>query len=125
MSVFGKLAFWKKEDDFNFDQAASQDMNQPDPFAQSFEQSEFPSEPDTETSTPRSSPQQYSQASRSSLYPGSAAQPSFQAPQMNSGNRDLELINSKLDTIRAMLSSIDQRLERLEKGEPKAPPRLW
>ncbi|MFA6461321.1 MAG: hypothetical protein WCV90_03570 [Candidatus Woesearchaeota archaeon] len=127
MSVFGKLAFWKKEDDFNFDQAASQDMNQPDPFAQGFEQSAFPSEPGMEPSAPSSSPspQQYAQASRASLYPGSAAQPSFQAPQMGSGNRDLDLINSKLDTIRAMLSAIEQRLERIEKGEPKAPPRLW
>ncbi|MEK6938189.1 MAG: hypothetical protein AABX04_04050 [Nanoarchaeota archaeon] len=128
MSLFSKLAFWKKEDEFNFDQVAERDMNKPDPFSQGFEQnpeeSAFPPEQSTfdqpQTPSPGASPQQYAQASRTALYPGSS-KPSI-GP---SGDRDLDLINSKLDTIRAMLSAIEQRLDKIERGEPKAPPRLW
>ena len=42
------------------------------------------------------------------------------------GNKDLDLINSKLDTIKALLTSLDQRLSHLERntsGEQKG--RLW
>ncbi len=128
MGILDKLAFWKKEDDFNFDQSMSQEMSQPSAFPPEFnsQESPFPAEPDLNSSpTPTSSqasPQQYAQASRSSLYPGS----SVPTPVMSSsGSRDLDLINSKLDTIRAMLASIEQRLDRLDRNEPKAPPKLW
>ena len=131
MSIFGKLAFWKKEDDFNFDQAANQDMNQPNPFPQDFEHQEsaFPPDadfnPSTPQSSPQASPQQYSQASRASLYPGSSVPSSAQS--FPSGNREMDLINSKLDTIRAILASIEQRLDRMERTGPeqKPPGRLW
>jgi len=125
MGILDKLAFWKKEDEFNFDQAANQDMNQPSAFPPEMGQPEsaFPGESEfnvPQSSSPQTSPQQYAQASRASLYPGSSTQ-----IMASSGNRDFDLINSKLDTIRAMLASIEQRLDKLEKTEPKTPGRLW
>jgi len=126
MGLFSKLAFWKKEDDFNFDQAVNQEMNQPSAFPQDLNQQENPFPSDAEfgsspSPTPQASPQQYAQASRASLYPGSSAP----AMAPSSGGRELDLINSKLDTIRAMLASIEQRLDKLEKTEQKPPQRLW
>ena len=42
-------------------------------------------------------------------------------------NRDLELLNSKLDTVKAILSSMDQRMANLEQaaGVQQKQQRLW
>ena len=37
-------------------------------------------------------------------------------PKAETGQRDLELINSKLDTLKAILGSMDQRIANLEKA---------
>jgi hypothetical protein len=91
MSLFSKLAFWKKEDDFNFDQAIAQDMNQPSAFPPDFNAQDNPFPGDSEinpapTQTPSASPQQYAQASRASLYPGS----SVSIANPSSGRRELD-----------------------------------
>ena len=48
--------------------------------------------------------------------------------QHGSGDvQQLELINSKLDTIKAMLNTMEQRLARLEQSKAPEPPqqKLW
>lgn len=123
MSLLGKLKFWHKEEDFDFDSLADKEMGKMPPTdfgtdqasSGTDEKSFFPSEPEAE---PLSSPRFQSSPSRSSP-------PSFTSPQ--SANRDLELINSKLDTLKAILNSMDQRIAHLEQnsGADKKQPRLW
>lgn len=123
MSLLGKLKFWHKEDDFNFDSLADKEMGKlpPSDFGTDHaspgtdEKSFFPQESPSE---PLSSPPFQSSPSRSQ-------QPSFTSPQ--SANRDLELINSKLDTLKAILNSMDQRIARLEQTSSveKKNQRLW
>ncbi|PIZ51572.1 hypothetical protein COY27_03295 [Candidatus Woesearchaeota archaeon CG_4_10_14_0_2_um_filter_33_13] len=127
MSILGKLKFWKKEDDFNFDDIANKDMNkdlfkgddlglqQQQPFQ---EQSPFPQE-QQQFQPPQQEPsgiQQLKQQQQSSY------------PQQNTGfsGRDIDLLSSKLDTIKALLNSMDQRIANLERSagvEKKE--RLW
>lgn len=122
MSLLGKLKFWHKEDDLDFDSLADKEMGKmPTDFGTDHassgteEKSFFPQEPEAE---PLSSPSFQPSPSRSSSS-------SFTSPQ--SANRDLELINSKLDTLKAILNSMDQRLAHVEQtsGVEKKNQRLW
>lgn len=125
MSILGKLKFWKREEDVNFDEIANREMGKANPFEteQPFGEPAFPEEASPFESAPGPSPQQFTSASRAALYPSSSS--ASNTPLASSGNRELELINSKLDTIRAMLNSIEQRLDKLDKSEAKPPQRLW
>jgi|SRR3989338_4117421 len=95
-----KLKFWKKDDDFDFDKAV--DFHDP-----ALETHPDPLNP--ESSFPEEHP--------------TLARPSQFSPAKD---RDLELINSKLDTLKAMLTSLDQRLANVEQAVgSKKEPRLW
>jgi hypothetical protein len=121
MGILNKLMFWKKEDDLDFDKdfdkLADKEMEQPDlnmsldeqqkqslglneksPFDQQAE------EPSPFQQEPAPFPQQN--------------QPAVQnpAPVTAQPGRELELIDSKLDTIKALLTSMDQRLANVEKS---------
>ena len=120
MGIFSKLKFWKKEDEFDFDALASKEMAKDFP---SMEQQ--PSTPPIGEKSPfeeldrRSDPfASQTESIAPSLAPQSTQQP---------GNkRDMELMNSKLDTIKALLQSLDQRLANLEKGSGSQDrKRLW
>jgi hypothetical protein len=135
MSVFSKLAFWKKDDDLDFDKIADKDMGATNPFAQNLPSDQtFGNEPfDAEHESPgmtQTQPFGSSAPQRSPIYPQQSA-PSVQSPAAFqsasnlSRDRELELINSKLDTIKVMLNSMDQRLSNMERGAPKPPQRLW
>ncbi len=123
MSLFSKLKFWHKEDDLDFDSLADKEMGKmpPTDFGTDHaspgtdEKSFFPSEPEAE---PLSSPRFQASPSRTQAS-------SFS--QSSGVNRDLELINSKLDTLKAILNSLDQRMAHLEQasGAEKKPQRLW
>ena len=108
MGVLNKLMFWKKNDDFEFDKEfdnglggaglpTAEDlgldqkplMNEKSPF-------DTPLQPNAD---PRYAPPPPPSTGNSSV-----------------GNRDLELIGSKLDTIKALLASLDQRVANLEKA---------
>ena len=124
MSIFSKLAFWKKDDDFNFDDIASKDMGkdlfkgddlglkeQPltqekDPFAMPTEK-EQPSlsPPDEQTS----GIQQLREQNQQTMQPQQRAVTGISA-------RDVDLLSSKLDTIKALLNSMDQRIANLERA---------
>ncbi len=118
----------KKDEDFDFDKIARKELGttpeQPDllnvpPTGMEEEKSIFDTTP--EESLP-------------SRFPGAtpAARPATrgftpEAPQMM--NRDLELINSKLDTIKALLTSMEQRIANVERSTgtqtPQQRQRLW
>jgi len=127
MSILGKLAFWKKEDDFNFDDIASKDMSQDmfkgddlglkeqpltqekDPFAMpTEEQSPSASPPPEETSGIQQLQEQNNQ-NRQSIQNQQQATTGVSA-------RDVDLLSSKLDTIKALLNSMDQRMAHLERS---------
>ncbi|HLD00584.1 MAG TPA: hypothetical protein VJC39_02465 [Candidatus Nanoarchaeia archaeon] len=116
MGVFDKLAFWKKKDELDFDELARKEYSLdstrgkiPTDDLGLNEKSLF------ETEYPTSSPS-----------PFSATPPSFPSFRESSSSKDLDLINSKLDTIKALLSSLDQRLNNLEKqSKTEQKPRLW
>ncbi|HLC90921.1 MAG TPA: hypothetical protein VJI15_04070 [Candidatus Nanoarchaeia archaeon] len=130
MSMFDKLKFWKK-DDLDFDELVKKDMGHDDNFGMG-EQPQIPGQPlqddmhlggnspfeqDPLASQPFS-PQQDQDHPLQKLTP----QPAYSPTK----NNDLELINSKLDTIKAMLNSIEQRLGRLERQSlPEKQQNLW
>jgi len=125
MSVFDKLKFWKKEDELDFDALVSKEMSKtPEPFG----------EPTTERQQ-KSYTEKYGTLGREEqspfeepFTPSTPEAPSFQSRREAPMDRDreLELINSKLDTIRAILSSMEQRMANLERNSPEQKQqRLW
>ncbi len=120
MGLFGKLMFWKKEDDFSFDVLADKEM----------QKAGIPPADDLGIEHNRQIGIEESSSFEepvSSLPPVSAPSPlrkqqplSPSAPQSNS---QLELISSKLDTIKAILDSMERRLASLEGTEQRK--KLW
>jgi hypothetical protein len=130
MSLFDKLKFWKKEEEFNFNEPSKPDLTSSEtlghdfgahPLAPDSEPLDFsePSALDTPTENPTSPTSMKSFSSAASR----TAAPTAASTSM--GGRDLELLNAKLDNIRLVLNSIEQRLANLESGEKKPPQRLW
>jgi len=106
MGLLSKLKFWHKEDDLDFDTLADKDMGKMPQTDLGLEQSHgieekspFGDEPEVFTG-PRFQTSKLQNT------------PSFN--QSPPANRDLELINSKLDTLKAILGSVDQRIAHLE-----------
>lgn len=126
MGILNKILFWRHDDELDFDKLADQQLktgikddpifDQPD-----FEErSPFSEQEPIKPTAPRGSP--YKQT----MY----QQPQTPAFSQSSENihKDLELISSKLDTIKAMLSSLDQRTANLERAagvQPQRRERLW
>ncbi len=125
MSFIGKLKFWKKEDDFDFDTLADKEIS-PRGSTQSdvgLDQKslgldEKPFFPEEENSFPSRGNPTLAQSTGPSPYKSSSS---------GMANRDLELISSKLDTVKALLNSLDQRMSNLERASTgeKKPQRLW
>lgn len=111
MGFLNKLMFWKKNDEFDFDGAAQEfekkapkdqfGFNQADPFGE--EKSPF-----TESTAPLGR----------ELPPSAQQTATRQMMGSPTGgmDRDLELISSKLDTLKAMLTSLEQRMANLERA---------
>jgi hypothetical protein len=131
MGIFSKLAFWKK-DDLDFDKMGDHslgDLGNPaedgmatDSLATdssgpdlSMPSSSFPRSTTLDPAMPEQAPMTQSKA---------PAQQDYPLP-----NRELELISSKLDTIKAILMSLDQRTANLEKvagvEKQKEEHKLW
>jgi len=133
MGIFDKLAFWRKEDDFDFDNLAAKEMGQPPAMGDNLGLDQQP--PGLEERSPFDQPMPGTQPLPTHLEEPTA--PGFQqpppragisaTPQPIGGNRDLELISSKLDTVKAILTSMDQRIANLERaaGVEKKQQRLW
>lgn len=150
MGLLDKLMFWKKEDEFGLDNLGTKDFNKDfnvgglsnDPLNPSSpssfgaEKSPFGDDQSIGSSpqlgnTPFPTTSQNMPGTRST---GSnfnqSAQPWQSSPSPSfpqTPGKDLELINSKLDTLKAMLQSIDQRLNEIERTTTpdKQKQRLW
>lgn len=140
MGFLDKVMFWKKDEDLDFDKLAQDTMNK--------EEAESPGSWGMEH-TPLGSPdrplfpqdaadsqglRQVGQQGNSNLSgsapfvsqnnaTGSSSFGRVQGQSLGSA-REVELINSKLDTIKAMLGSIEQRLGVLEQ-EKREQKKLW
>lgn len=121
MGLFGKLAFWKK-DEMDFDQLAQKELGSGSDIVP-------PDNLGIDDKSPFEHPEEPDHAPFAVARSPPTARPSFNQPSSynQESNRDLELINSKLDTIKAMLLSMEQRMANLER-ESNPPPRkerLW
>ncbi len=148
MGFLSKLKFWKKDEEFNSDdfdaladkEAGINQSEQSSPFEQDqLGLRENKAELGLDERSPFESMQGEPKMSSSSLREGpsfaSAGRSAFEKPsyqQRTSGDnfsgRELELISSKLDTIKAMLQMMDQRIANLEKAagiEQQQRQRLW
>jgi len=112
MSFFNKLAFWKKKDeledlgkDFGIDKDLGLDIGS------------GPS-PDLGMGMEPNQMQQPYQKYPSFQQPQQSFQPSFQQPSLSNdsyiNSKNLEVISSKLDALKASLESINQRLANIE-----------
>lgn len=140
MSFFGKLAFWKKEDDISIglkipgldgESDLMGGLGTQDPsFKGPFDNPEFGKE---HVSTQRGvSPFQEGSATmlreNAPNAPGGGLNQQQQNYQAYGASKDMEVISAKLDALRAALDSINQRLANLERiaaGEQEQPKRRW
>lgn len=134
MGLFDKL-FHKKEHDFDFDQMTQKEMEgnlseQPDLLATP--PPGFDEEKTLFETSPGPSPARFPGTALSRPSATQSATLPFESPANNFNrefNRDLELINSKLDTIKALLTSLEQRMGNLERAagisQPARQQRLW
>jgi len=143
MSLLGKL--FGKKDDFDFDKDLDMpkdlsadmpsdmpkldDLGLDDRSSGLNEKSLFTDDTDMSSSgdeftQPSQLPQRAS-ISQTSRMPAPRVPP---PPGGNSMERDIELISSKLDTIKALLASLDQRIANIERanyGDNQQQQRLW
>lgn len=126
MGILNKILFWRHDEDLDFDKLADEQLKAgvtEDPFGSNQpdfeERSPFPEEP-SRPATVRGSP--YKQTTFQQPAPAAFA------PSAENIQKDLELISSKLDTIKVMLSSLDQRTANLERAagvQQQQRQRLW
>ncbi|MFH1409769.1 MAG: hypothetical protein ABIH34_07695, partial [Nanoarchaeota archaeon] len=132
MSIFGKLAFWKKEDEFSdFDLGKEPGMGlDSDPMGSS---NNF-GMPHDQGMSPRQNSSWSAQPSMDSGFspqgPPSSPQHGFGAGPQSSGpdyivSKEIELISSKLDGLRASLESVNARLSNLERMFENDMKRRW
>tara|TARA_Y100000310_G_scaffold89923_1_gene87133 strand:- start:84391 stop:84729 length:339 start_codon:yes stop_codon:yes gene_type:complete len=112
MGFFTKLKFWKKKDEFDFDKLVDKHETPTDnlglnPPTGLEEKSPFDT-PELQPAAPLTPP----------LEPAHEQFPSQPL-------KDIDLVNSKLDTIKALLTSMDQRLANLERGNQQEKQKLW
>ena len=109
MSFLNKLFFWK-HDDFDFDDVTEKEMQGMPPQDTFGEEKSHFTEPEEQPAASAFGPR-----TPAALTPAS----------FSKSNTDLELINSKLDTIKALLNSIDQRLGIVERSGEEKKQKLW
>ena len=125
MGILNKLMFWKNDEEMDFDKLADSQIktgikDDPlfDPETDFEEKSSFSPQHDLKPSPMKGSP-----------YKQTTFQQPPTIPQSSENlEKDLELISSKLDTIKAMLGSLDQRTANLEKAagvQQQQRGRLW
>ena len=127
MGFFSKLAFWKKKDDLG---DLGKDFGLDKDLGMGMDMGQGPS-PDLGMGLEPGQPQPYQK------YPSFQPQPSFQSQSFQQqpsfsatdpyiASKNLEVISSKLDALRASLESMNQRLANIEaiaRGEQEEPRR--
>jgi hypothetical protein len=114
MGMMDKLKFWKKEEEFIPDMPRVPESALPE--------QQMPSGID-QMGMPRPTPGiNEPPFEHEQFQPGSLQSPrAFQQQPAMSADQQLQLISSKLDTIKAQLETVLQRLERLERKEEPSP----
>ena len=99
MGILNKILFWKKDEELDFDNIAEKESS-----AEHYPSSQDPLE--------------------KPLFP---QEDNLSPTRLPTPNRDMELISSKLDTLKAMLASIEQRLNNIEQAmsSSEKKQRLW
>jgi len=114
MSFADKLKFWKKEEEMP-EYPRTPEISPSEPHMPSgMDQMGMPRQMPGITETPTEQP---------SFSQQSFGQQQFQSSM--STEQQLQLISSKLDTIKAQLETVLQRLERLERGESSPYQQRW
>ena len=134
MGIIDKLLGRNKESEIDFDALTKHELER-DPFRPQTDPLTQGGDPFDPAATGFSSPSAFSNPTRPSPYQeshfNSPEPPRFTAASQNPApnygrDKELELINSKLDTIKAMLTSMDQRISNLEQPQsPERRQRLW
>ena len=125
MGILNKILFWRHDDELDFDKLAEQQLAKSpkddlglEPMPDFEEKPLFPEQEPAKQTMLRGSP-----------YKQTTFQQQAQFPlPLETVEKDLELISSKLDTIKAMLASLDQRTANLERAagvEQQKRERLW
>lgn len=121
MAFFSKLAFWKRKDDlgdlgkdFGLDKDLGMDLGPSPDLGMGMEATQQPYQKYPSIQSQQSFQSQPAFQSQQSFQP----QPAFQQPSYSNedfiNSKNLEVISSKLDAVRASLESINQRLANLE-----------
>lgn len=127
MGILNKLLFWRRDDELDFDKLANEQLKtgiKDDPLGLDHEtdfeeRSPFPDQQEPSRPVIKGSPYKQTNFQQQS--------PAF-SPATENISKDLELISSKLDTIKAMLASLDQRTANLERAagvQQQRRERLW
>lgn len=120
MAFFDKLAFWKRKDDIG---DLGKDLGLDKELGLGMDAGPSPDlGMGLEAPQPQQPPfQKYPSFQQNNFQPGFQPQPAFQASQQPSyqgdsyiNSKNLEVISSKLDALRATMESINQRLANIE-----------
>ena len=121
MAFFDKLAFWKRKDDFG---DLGKDLGMDKDMGMGMDAGPSPDlGMGLEASQPQQQPfQKYPSVQQSSFQPSFQPQPAYQVPPSQQSyqsdsyinSKNLEVISSKLDALRATMESINQRLANIE-----------
>ena len=114
MAILDKLMFWKKRDEFADLGLGEEKGNLP--FGDDFGMGDQPAAPNLNQS---GLGQQYPAQNLPSTSPSPQfqqqfQQPRYENPQQDINEKNLEIISSKIDALRAGIESISQRLANLE-----------
>jgi hypothetical protein len=111
MSVLGKLMFWKKKDEFS-DLGSEKDLAFGDNFGNGNQnlglQSSF------DQGMPQSPMPQQQPSFTPPSFQSPPQMPRYESPPQDMNSKNLEIISSKLDALRASMESINQRLANIE-----------
>lgn len=130
MGFLDKIGLKKREKPIDFDKLAETEMGTGMTTPPSFEEDHLGMQeksPFEEEASPAPSPYPGSQNMWTPKPQGYSSPPSAPKAFVETPDREMELINSKLDTLKALLSSLDQRLANIERaleGEQKKQ-KLW
>lgn len=126
MSFLEKIAFWKKEEE-NFDKIADQSAtNFDDPMKTDLGVSDpFNNSP----TTPQPNPDPFNQLNDNLNQVKDTQPPQYKSQNINETNiaqniidkKEIELINSKLDTIKVLLESLNQKVSKMDQKSQTAP----
>ncbi|HLC74690.1 MAG TPA: hypothetical protein VJH88_02430 [Candidatus Nanoarchaeia archaeon] len=108
MKILDKLL--RRKDDLGLDKPSYQPLNDELGLGE-LKSEEFPMQQAQENMAPAVSPFRNVQPN----YPGQYGQQQMPPPAQQGASRDIELVLSKLDTIRSLLTNLDLRIARLEK----------